>query len=198
MTWRNSFALRIRSGNGRCLGSGGRNISPSGSLNASIPRARLRARNTCNRAGLSCILHAWSNSCRMFASSPYLCSRGVHRVSDEHVGAYSDCNFFVALPVKGEAVFFGFVQFGDADLDRRRAKLVKWACAPPLRCSSRIAPYVGRRCHFSPSNEILPSRLRACCAVRTWCFHFFPKLRPSITRSMLSSHISGCICWISG
>ena len=46
-------------------------------------------------------------------------------------------------------------------------------------------------CQRLPSYRINPFFFACCCAVLTACFHFFPNLLPSITRSIVSSHSSG-------
>lgn len=53
------------------------------------------------------------------------------------------------------------------------------------KCHARTAD------HRLPLKWMRPDRLRACCAFRTWCFHFFPNRSPSIISSTESSHKSG-------
>jgi len=86
---------------------------------------------------------------------------------------------------------------------RRFSATVYWSQCPPAppsfpphrRLASASAPTRRQR---SPSYDIRPVRFRNCWAVRTWCFHLFPKCTPSITRSIESSQRSGCNCWTRG
>jgi hypothetical protein len=73
---------------------------------------------------LQILLRYWPFDHRLIEQFPYVCvppvpmqQGGIHGIGDEHVGAYSDCDFFVALAIKAQAVLFGLAQFSDADLD---------------------------------------------------------------------------------
>ncbi len=89
---------------------------------------------------------------------------GVHAVGHEHIRTYAHRNFVVILPVKAQAVRFRAGDLSPVDLDRRRA-----CCERPVsgQVEATRANQAFARRQFSPSKLNSPSRLRACCALRT-------------------------------
>ena len=75
--------------------------------------------------------------------------------------------------------------------DKYATATAGWTLHVRSSCTIRNRALHWTSCHRPCSNLILPRRRRKTCAVRTPCFHFFPKCCPWMTRSIESSHKSG-------